>query len=140
MPEAGYSATPLTKKVGVKPEHTVVLLHRPADWSLPDLPPGVTVAHRLVPEPDIVIAFCRSSDRLRRDLPAVLERLTPTSALWIAWPRKAAGHTSDITENLLRELVLPTGLVDVKVAALDHDWSGLKFLWRKDRRPATRQQ
>lgn len=131
---AGYSGTPLTKKVGVKPEHTVVLLHRPAGWTLPDLPPGVSVRQRLVPEPDIVIAFCRNAKRLRTDLPALVECLAPTSALWFAWPRKAGGHTSDITENLLRELVLPTGLVDVKVAALDNDWSGLKFLWRKDRR------
>jgi hypothetical protein len=135
MPETGYSGTPLTKKVGVKPEHTVVLLHRPTGWALPDLPPGVSVRHRLVQEPDIVIAFCRNADRLRRDLPALVESLAPTSALWIAWPRKAAGHVSDVTENLLRELILPTGLVDVKVAALDTDWSGLKFLWRKDRRP-----
>jgi hypothetical protein len=64
-------------------------------------------------------------------LPDVL----PKSAMWwVAWPRKAAGHVSDINENLLRELLLPTGLVDVKVAALDEDWSGLKFVWRKELR------
>jgi hypothetical protein len=133
---AGYSGTPLTKKVGVKPGHTVVLLRQPAGWSLPDLPPDVSVLDSLVAEPDVVIAFYRAGDELRHELPSVVEHLTPTSAFWIAWPRKAAGHTSDITENLLRELVLPTGLVDVKVAALDTDWSGLKFLWRKAKRPS----
>ncbi|HEX6358657.1 DUF3052 domain-containing protein [Actinophytocola sp.] len=135
MSDAGYSGTPLTKKVGVKPEHTVVLLHAPTGWTLPDLPPGVSIEDKLVDAPDIVIAFYRARDELAVDLPTVVERLTPTSAYWIAWPRKAGGHTSDITENLLRELVLPTGLVDVKVAALDQDWSGLKFLWRKNQRP-----
>jgi len=131
---AGYSGTPLTKKVGVKPEHVVVLLHRPNGWALPDLPPGATTVDELVPGPDIVIAFYRGAGELRDEVPALVDGLPKTSALWLAWPRKAGGHVSDITENLLREVVLPTGLVDVKVAALDQDWSGLKFLWRKDRR------
>ena len=64
--------------------------------------------------------------------------LAPTSALWIAWPRRAGGHRSDITDSLVRETLLPIGVVDVKVAALDEDWSGLKFVWRKDRRPSPR--
>lgn len=134
MPEAGYSGTPLVKKVGVKPGHTVVLRHAPAGWTLPDLPPDVSIVNGLSHEVDIVLAFYRDRAALEDDLPDVVEHLAPASAYWIAWPRKAGGHVSDITENLLRELVLPTGLVDVKVAALDTDWSGLKFVWRKDRR------
>jgi hypothetical protein len=155
---AGYSGTPLSRKLGVKPDHVVVLAHRPPDWRLPDAPAGARIldpAPSGVPsgvEPasgdgaansawaasvdgaDIVVAFFRGRDQLERDLPALAERLRPAAALWIAWPRRAAGHTSDITENLLRELVLPTGLVDVKVAALGIDWSGLKFVWRKEHR------
>jgi hypothetical protein len=134
MPEAGYSGTPLTRKVGVKPGHTVCLLNQPAGWTLPDLPPDVSFSDGVTAESDIVIAFYRDRAALERDVPVVVERLAPASAYWIAWPRKAGGHVSDITENLLRELVLPTGLVDVKVAALDNDWSGLKFVWRKERR------
>lgn len=134
MPEAGYSGTPLVKKVGVKPGHTVVLLDAPADWTLPDLPEDVSIVHGVSREVDIVIGFYRDRAALESGLPAVVEGLAPASAYWIAWPRKAGGHVSDITENLLRELVLPTGLVDVKVAAFDNDWSGLKFLWRKERR------
>ncbi len=64
----------------------------------------------------------------------------PAAVGWIAWPRKAAGHDSDISENGLRELVLPTGLVDIKVAALDEDWSGLKFVWRKELRARLRSE
>ena len=65
---------------------------------------------------------------------SLVESLPKSSALWVAWPRKAGGHVSDVEENLLREVLLPTGVVDVKVAALDVDWSGLKFVWRKENR------
>ena len=71
---------------------------------------------------------------MRALIPALAERIRPTGALWIAWPRKAAGHVSDVTENLLREVGLPLGIVDVKVAAIDTDWSGLKFVWRRENR------
>ena len=64
-------------------------------------------------------------------------RLAPAASLWLAWPRRAGGHHSDLTDQLLRDVLLPFGLVDVKVAALDHDWSGLKFVWRRQRRPTT---
>ena len=67
-------------------------------------------------------------------VPSLVESLPKPGALWVAWPRKAGGHVSDVDENLLREVLLPTGVVDVKVAALDVDWSGLKFVWRKENR------
>ena len=82
----------------------------------------------------MIVFFSRSRGELERALAGVTSGLPATSSLWVAWPRRAAGHTSDITENGLRELLLPAGVVDVKVAALDHDWSGLKFVWRKANR------
>jgi hypothetical protein len=85
--------------------------------------------------PDITVVFCRSRHQLETDIPGLLTTVKSAAALWIAWPRRAAGHSSDVTENGLRELLLPTGLVDVKVAALGTDWSGLKFVWRRSARP-----
>ncbi|MGE5291224.1 MAG: DUF3052 domain-containing protein [Micromonosporaceae bacterium] len=138
---AGYSGTPLAKKVGIKPGHRVLLKHAPAGWSIPGLPPGAAVSRRVSEKanaagvagaPDITIAFCRSRRQLERDVPGLVAALPAGAALWVAWPRRAAGHSSDVTENGLREVLLPLGVVDVKVAALDHDWSGLKFVWRKN--------
>lgn len=136
MTDAGYSGTLLARKVGLKPDHRLLLMHRPPGWDIPDLPPGVRVTGRSVTQADLVIAFYRSRGDLERDIAIFTSQLPPSVPLWIAWPRRAAGHTSDITENGLRELLLPTGLVDVKVAALDHDWSSLKFVWRKEHRRA----
>ncbi|HCT81474.1 MAG TPA: DUF3052 domain-containing protein [Micromonosporaceae bacterium] len=127
---AGYSGTPLAKKIGVKPGLEVLLRNAPGDWSIP----GVASGKVDVKEADIVVAFYRSRSELERDVAKMPTQLAKTAMWWVVWPRKAGGHTSDITENLLRELILPTGLVDVKVAALDDDWSGLKFVWRKELR------
>ena len=135
----GYSGTPPAKKLGIKPASTLALLDAPAGWHVPELPADVQIkggraSAAALRDADVIVAFCRSSADVAKlvslggDVPA-------RSALWIAWPRKAAGHVSDVTDNLVRELLLPTGLVDVKVAALDADWSGLKFVWRKENRP-----
>ncbi len=134
---AGYAGTPLARKLGVKPGYRVLLKHSPAGWAIPGLPPDVRVICRARPPTgpaDITIAFCRSRRQLERDLAELAHGLPAGGSLWIAWPRRAAGHSSDVTENGLRELLLPVGVVDVKVAALDHNWSGLKFVWRKSMR------
>ncbi len=134
---AGYSGTPLARKLGVKPGHRVLLKHAPAGWIIPGLRPDVSVTRRVSPSADpadITVVFCRSRRQLERDLAALTSGLTANGSLWIAWPRRAAGYSSDVTENGLRELLLPVGVVDVKVAALDNDWSGLKFVWRKSMR------
>jgi hypothetical protein len=81
----------------------------------------------------VVIAFHREAAELSR-VEALGQAIYPDGMVWIAWPRKAGGHESDITENAIRDAVLPHGLVDVKVAALDDDWSGLKVVWRLERR------
>jgi hypothetical protein len=134
MTAAGYSGTPLAKKLGVKPEHEVVLVGQPEGWKIPDLPPRVTLSHDARQAGDVVVAFFRSLEELKGAADDLVARLPADSSLWIAWPRRAGGHTSDITENDLRRVLLPAGVVDTKVAALDDDWSGLKFVWRKEHR------
>jgi hypothetical protein len=131
---AGYSGTPPAKKLGVKEGHVLALVAAPEGWSVPDLPSGVRTRSSLRGKFDVAVVFVRSAAELRRRVPSLDRALADEAALWIAWPRKAAGHQSDVTEDLLRELVLPTGLVDVKVAAIDEDWSGLKFVRRKELR------
>jgi len=129
---AGYSATPQAKKLGLKPGHRVRLDQPPDGWAL-DQPAD------LVPdgEPaDVIVSFFRTAAELPDRLPALADGIYPQGALWVAWPRRAAGHRSDITENLVREHALPLGIVDVKVAALDSDWSALRFVWRVENRPS----
>jgi hypothetical protein len=135
---AGYSGTPLVRKLGIKPGHAVALLGAPADWQIEDLPDRVRPSTRARGTFDVIVAFFARRAQLERRLPVLVGALRTGGGLWIAWPRKAAGHVSDIGDNALREIVLPTGLVDVKVAALDEDWSGLKFVWRKELRPRVR--
>ena len=129
---AGYSGTPLSKKLGIKPGHRLALLRAPDGWAVPDLPDGVTEG---APEDaDVVVAFHRSAAELAAGIEALGQAIHPDGMVWIAWPRKAGGHDSDITENGIRDVVLPLGLVDTKVAALDDDWSGLKVVWRREKR------
>jgi hypothetical protein len=128
----GYSSTPLVRKLGVKSGHAVAVLGAPAGWRIEALPEGVRPSVRARGTFDVIVAFFARRAQLERRLPVLIEVLRSDGGLWIAWPRKAAGHESDISDNALRELVLPNGLVDVKVAALDDDWSGLKFVWRKE--------
>ncbi len=130
---AGYSQTPLAKKLGIKPGTRLALDGAPAGWAVPALPDGVTAAAATDPA-DVVVAFFREEAELPDRLPALAQRIFPAGSLWVAWPRRAGGHQSDITENALREHALPLGIVDTKVAAIDEDWSGLKFMWRRENR------
>lgn len=130
----GYSNTPLVRKLGVKDDSRVALMRAPTGWSIPDVPAGVQVSLRDTASATVKVLFVRSASELRRMVPTKAKALSDDASLWIAWPRKAGGHESDVTENLLREVVLPLGLVDIKVAALDEDWSGLKFVRRKNLR------
>jgi Protein of unknown function (DUF3052) len=130
---AGYSGRPQAGKLGLKPGQRVYLHHPPAGWALTDPPDGLAE-----PEADgrvdVIIAFFTSAGDIGREIEDLGRRIYPTGALWIAWPRRAAGHRSDITDNVIREHVLPLGLVDVKVAAIDDDWSGLRVVWRTENR------
>jgi hypothetical protein len=132
---AGYSGTPLVKKLGVKPGHTVAVLGQPAGWVIEGLPEEVVLRGQARGQLDVIVAFFDRRSQIERRLPALTRAMRADGSLWIAWPRKAAGHTSDLSGNDLRTIVLPTGLVDTKVAALDENWSGLKFVWRKELRP-----
>jgi hypothetical protein len=126
----GYSGRPQAAKLGLKPEMRVSLHRRPDGWALTDPPAGLTG-----PDPDghadVIIAFFTQARDLAAEAEDLGQQIFPAGALWIAWPRRAAGHHSDITDNVIRACVLPIGLVDVKVAAIDEDWSGLRVVWRK---------
>jgi hypothetical protein len=131
-PGAGYSGTPLAVKLGLRPGQVLALVGAPAGWSVEPVPDGVRVRRGLRGPADVVIAFVRRAVELDTVRSVVLPKLGPDGAVWVAWPRRAGGHDSDVTDNLLREVLLPTGVVDVKVAALDEDWSGLRFVWRRE--------
>ncbi len=131
---AGYSQTPLAGKLGIKPGSRLALDLAPTGWSVPELPDGV-IAVAPPGTADTLVAFFREEAELPDRLPALAQRIFPAGSLWVAWPRRAGGHRSDITENGLRDHALPLGIVDVKVAAIDDDWSGLKFVWRRENRP-----
>jgi hypothetical protein len=126
----GYSGTSQARKLGLKPGLRAALDGAPPGWVLDD-PPELDWVDGPA---DVVVAFVRSSADLAARLPALAQRVFPAGGLWIAWPRRAAGHVSDVTENGVREQVLPLGLVDVKVAAIDEDWSGLRVVWRVENR------
>jgi hypothetical protein len=133
---AGYSGYPgrsQAAKLGLKPDQRVVLDEPPPGWGLADPPAGLADAD---PDgsADVIVAFFTTAGDLARRLEDLARRIYPAGALWVAWPRRATGHRSDITENLIREHALPIGVVDVKVAAIDNDWSGLRLVWRVQNR------
>jgi hypothetical protein len=132
--EAGYSGTPQARKLGLKPGHLISLDRAPAGWALQDPPDDLTTVS--APDSaDVVIAFFSSADELPLRLPGLVQRIYPSGALWIAWPRRAGGHESDLTDRVIRARVLELGVVDVKVAAIDMDWSGMRVVWRLVNRP-----
>jgi hypothetical protein len=140
---AGYSQKLLWLKLGLGPEDRLVLIDAPARWRVPGRPAAAKVRQESARDRNdgaapAILAFFVSLSALREQLPLLAPRIFPAGALWIAWPRRAAGHESDIRESDIRELALPLGLVDVKVAAIDDDWSGLRLVWRAERRQAAR--
>jgi hypothetical protein len=136
---AGYSGTPQARKLGLKPGHRVALDDPPDGWR-PQEPPDGLVGADPDGAADVIIAFFRTAAEIPDRLPKLARRIVPAGAIWAAWPRRAAGHTSDITDNVIREHALPLGIVDVKVAALDEDWSAIRLVWRvenRERQPTT---
>ena len=131
---AGYSGTPLARKLQVRPGDVVALVGAPRGWTVPDLPTGARLRRSLGPGAEVVIAFITRFADLDGVVGDVAAVLGPEDSLWLVWPRRAAGHVSDVTDSLVREVVLRTGHVDVKVAAVGEDWSGLRFVWRKELR------
>jgi hypothetical protein len=133
---AGYSGTPLVDKLGFRPRMRAALLDAPAgfDATLGDLPEGVSVARRLGGSKDMVIVFVTRRTALVRRLEGLRRAIAPDGMAWVAWPKKASGVITDMSEDVVREVALPTGLVDVKVCAIDATWSGLKLVIRKELR------
>jgi len=133
---AGYSGTPLAKKLGIKPEHRVALLDEPTGFRglLDPLPAGVEFRTSLRAAADVVVLFTRSRRALERRIAVAGRVVFPDGAIWVAWPKRASGLETDMTEDVVREVVLPMGLVDNKVCAIDETWSGLRVVWRRERR------
>ena len=117
------------RKLGLKPGQRVALDDPPPGWAFADPPGGLELAGEAGPA-DLIVAFFARAVDLGLRLPGLAERIFPDGAVWAAWPRRAGGHTSDITDNVVRQYALPLGLVDVKVAAIDNDWSGQRYVWR----------
>jgi hypothetical protein len=118
-------------KLGLKPGITFALDGCPDGWSLDE---HFAVTDDSVSSVDVLLAFFASAATLTERLPALAERAYPAGALWIAWPRKAAGHISDLGDGVVRATILKLGLVDTKVAMIDENWSGLKVVWRVSNR------
>jgi hypothetical protein len=130
---AGYSGTPLAKKLGLMPGLTVLTVAEPADYRqlVDPLPEDVVFAARLSSKVDLVHGFFTSAAELARHLKRVRSTCGGEVTLWVSWPKRASGVPTDITEDVIRALALPLGWVDVKVCAVDEVWSGLKLVVRK---------
>ena len=130
---AGYSGTPLAKKLGIKAESQVLLDGAPGGFAIPGLDAlaGVVLDAKATDGPyDVILCFCPDLARLVARWPDLHTRTTPAGALWIAWPKRSSGVGTDVNENLVREFALANGRVDVKVCAIDETWSGLKHVIR----------
>jgi hypothetical protein len=129
---AGYSGTPLPKKLGIKEGARVALVNAPLDVRglIRPLPQGVELTRRAEPGLDVVVFFTMSRRELEHNIGRLKEAIAPDGAVWVAWPKRASGVVTNVTEDVVREVALPLGLVDNKVAAMDHTWSGLRLVIR----------
>ena len=134
---AGYSGTPLARKLGITPGCRVRTTSAPPDYLelLHPVPPEVTISKSIRSNIDVWHLFTRSRSDLEAALPKMLRGIRADAAIWVSWPKKASGLSSTVNGDTIRELALPLGLVDVKVCAVDDTWSGLKLVIRKELRP-----
>lgn len=132
----GYSGKPLAGKLGFKPDSRVLAIDAPVDYEswLGPLPEGLVFERKPGGETDIVHVFCTERAGLAAHLAVLRNALRPDAAIWVSWPKKASKVPTDITEDVIRELALPMGLVDIKVCAVSEVWSGLKLVLRKELR------
>jgi hypothetical protein len=133
---AGYSGTPLVKKLGIKPGSRILPLHAPANYAslIAPLPENATLVSRVTARTDIVHLFSTERKELSATLKTLRQKLTDEGAIWVSWPKKSAKVHTDITEDTIREVALPLGFVDIKVCAVDDVWSGLKLVVRRENR------
>jgi hypothetical protein len=140
---AGYSGSPTARKLGIKEGGHLLLVRPLATWQQFDLPAGSTVevAGDLsvagLDAGTVVLAFFQTVAAYLEGIGELARLIFPDASLWIAWPRRAGGHVSDLTDVRIRDAALPLGLVDNKVAAIDDAWSGLRFTWRRELRPGS---
>jgi hypothetical protein len=134
---AGYSGTPLPKKLGLRENQRIALVNAPEGFekTLGDLPQNAGIVKRLSSPLDLALLFVDQKKQLTRQFPAIAGKLAPNGMIWVAWPKKSSGVATDLTFNCVQRIGLDTGLVDVKICAIDETWSGLKFVIRvKDRK------
>jgi hypothetical protein len=133
---AGYSATALVRKLGIRPNERLIAINAPENYAelLEDLPEGVAITSRLTAKASFVHLFVKQRAELEQRLGSLREKLDDAGILWISWPKKASKVATDITEDTIREVALPLGFVDVKVCAVDDTWSGLKLMVRRENR------
>jgi Protein of unknown function (DUF3052) len=138
MPTSGYSGTPLAKKLGIRAGARLFLQAAPPNYPqlIAPLPPGVQTVRRIDARTDVVHLFASARARLERSLRNARRAMRDDAAIWVSWPKKASGVASDISEDVVRELAFPLGLVDIKVCAVDDTWSGLKLMVRRSERAA----
>jgi len=133
---AGYSETPIVKKIGIKEGFKFLIVNAPNDFEPQlELPERVTVNGKSKKPSDFVLLFVKSRHALAREFSRYSAKLTPPGMLWVSWPKKTSGVQSDLNENIVRDIGLAKGMVDVKVCAIDEVWSGLKFVFRLQDRP-----
>jgi len=130
---AGYSGTPLPEKLGIAESSVVALIGAPSDL-LSELPAGVRVKRQARGPADVVVAFFTESTEFERRIAALAKMIFPAGGLWVAWPKRASGRATTMNEHVLRDVALPLGLVDNKVCAIDDTWTGLRVVWRVERR------
>jgi len=133
---AGYSKTPLAKKLGFKEGYRVRTTGAPADYLelVSPIPDDVTISSSIRKGIDIWHFFTRSLPELESELPTLMAAIAPNGMIWVSWPKKSSGVPSTVTEDVIRTAALPLGLVDIKVCAVDETWSGLKLVIRKELR------
>lgn len=133
---AGESKTPLARKLGIRSGTTIYVSGAPDNYEvlLDPVPPGVRIVSRLTKLVDIAHVFTNRRVRLKRALISIRARMKPNAAIWVSWPKKSSKVPTDLTEDGIREIALPMGLVDIKVCAVDDVWSGLKLVIRRELR------
>jgi hypothetical protein len=143
MAPAGYSGRPLATKLGIKDGMVVGVLDAPAGFdphAVEGMPAGATVRTQARGRLDVIVSFHLHRTQLEARVPVLLRALDVDGGIWFCWPKRASGVATDITEDTVREVALPLGLVDNKVCAVDETWSGLRVVWRKELRPELRKE
>ncbi len=132
---AGYSGTPLPQKLGIKPGTTVVVINEPPNYrKLLSKLNRVTFSSRISANSGFVHLFTKRRSELEKKLPILRRKIADNGTIWVSWPKKSASISTDVTEDVIREVALPLGLVDIKVCAVDETWSGLKLMIRRENR------